>query len=213
MKLKQHLGACTTLVVVTTVIAQRPDILKGQLAHTFCEVTAVHELCDGRALVLDSHDRFLYLADFQSETVQRIGDQGAPIPFTPTTVTPAIQKAWLEVLYRPRVVWAALGGGQYGFAGASEPVAEYGSWPPVLPSRLPNSYIGFAGHGSLVVERLALPGIPSQYDVIGARGELVDRFQLAPNTQIVATGNRDVYLTTRGSDGRLTLQRFSVRSR
>jgi len=140
--------------------------------------------------------------------------RGDPIPFTPTLVSPAIRSALLAWMHKPRPVWTALGGGRYGFVDDTDyPVVDYGAWPLVLPPVLGVGFIGFASDGTLLIERLALPGMPSEYDVVGQRGELVDRFQLAANTQIVATGNRTVYVTIRGSDGRLRLQRFTTRPR
>ncbi len=358
MTCRIHLTTSLLSMLALTATAQRPDSVTGELQQTFREVTAVREMADGRALVLDSHERFVYLADFRAGTVRRLGEQGwgdrqylwpsrlltipgdtilvwdaiegrmhvltadgasvevrksipqsavgtrggaafvavmsdslgrlyrqeqhsrrlivtrlnetrtavdtvinvlatrdvssqlfpsysrwtvdatgrvahvlvkpyrvdlyAPngtattgsdIPFVPTEVTPAVQKAWLEVLHRPRIIWASQAGGPPGFIESQESQVVYGSWPLVMPPVVGHSFLGFAGDGSLLIERLALPGMPSEYDVVGQRGELVDRFQLAANAQVVATGNRAVYVTVRGPDNRLKLQRFSIRTR
>jgi hypothetical protein len=69
----------------------------------------------------------------------------------------------------------------------------------------------FASGGSLLIERTAMPGQPSEYDVIDEQAQLKDRFELPAGTRIVATGRDVVYVTVRGPDGRLKLQRFTMR--
>lgn len=336
-----------------TIGAQRPDSLRGHLRQTFREVTAVRELADGRALVLDSFDRFVYLADFRTGESQVIGEHGGadrqylwpsrllhlaadttlvwdaiegrihvlnwvggipairrsmpkaefsplspvasdargrmytavsigegsgllrwrpgvprvdtilqfrrvnqrgliptwdrwivsssgalayvhvspyrvdfhtpgakavlgkPIPFDPTPITPVIQKAWMEVLHQPRIVWASQMRGQLpAFEERTESWVDYGSWPLVLPAVVGESpLMQFTSDGSLLIERMAMPALSSEYDVVNELAVLADRFKLPAGTRIVATGREVVYVTTRGADGRLTLQRFSVRRR
>jgi hypothetical protein len=137
---------------------------------------------------------------------------GKPIAFDPKLVTPAIQKAWMEVLHEPHIVWAQTRGEPPRFEERVEPWVDYGSWPLVMPAivgRFP--LIQFASDGSLLIERVAMPALPSEYDVIDQHAELKDRFELPAGTRIVATGRDVIYLTVRGPDRRLTLQRFTVR--
>ena len=353
-----RLTTCLVIAVTASAAAQRPDSLTAELRETFREVTRVHERPDGRVMILDAHGMQVYLADFSSGDVFRIGRQGmadgqylwpsrlfplpgdttlvwdaiegkihvfteipgafeargtlpgsristptggkfspitsdalgrlyarasrgdsaallrldrassridtvavfaanfqrsstvfpvnvrwvvsssgavavvypepyrvdffvpgspvvrgAPISFVPTTVTPTVRSNWLQVLHRPRPAWAALGGGQYGFIDQTESDVDYASWPPVLPPVLYNAFVGFTSDGSLLIERLALPAMPTEYDLVDARGQLADRFQIAAGSQIVGTGRQAVYVSVRQPDGRLRLQRFSVRPR
>lgn len=139
--------------------------------------------------------------------------RGSPISLEPRLITPEIRRGWLALLHRPKPTWTSLGGGKYGFVDSEEGPVDYGSWPLVLPAVAgEDAFVQFASDGSLVIERLAIPGLPSEYDVIDARGQLVDRFELPAGTQIAATGSGVVYVTVRASDGRLKLQRFTVRS-
>jgi hypothetical protein len=62
-----------------------------------------------------------------------------------------------------------------------------------------------------LIERAAVPALPSEYDVIDEQARLKDRFELPAGTRIVATGRGVVYVTVRGPDSRLKLQRFTVR--
>jgi len=337
--------------------AQRPDSARGTLRQTFREVNAVRELGDGRALVLDSFERHLYLADFRTGDSQVIGEQGwgdrqylwpsrllhlsadttlvwdaiegrihvldwiggvpairrsmpktafgpsaqspfvpvvsddqgrmyrenpgsdgsvllrwipgalrvdtihrftrvsaggmfpvsdkwavsstgvlahvhvspyrvdfrtpetnavlgEPVPFDPVLVTPAIQKAWTAFLNEPRIVWAQARGQPPGFEERSEPWVTYGSWPLVMPAIVGRDpLVQFTSSGSLLIERMSVTTLPSEYDVIDTQGKLADRFQLPAGTRIVATGRDVVYVTARAGDGRLTLQRFTVRAK
>lgn len=139
---------------------------------------------------------------------------GKPIAFDPRPVTPAIQKAWLEALHEPKIMWSQRRGEQPEFFETTDSGVDHLSWPLVMPpivGRIP--LMQFASDGSLLIERMAMPALPSEYDVVNERAELADRFQLRAGTRIAATGRDVVYVTTRGADGRLTLQRFSVRRR
>lgn len=355
MILRTLLTTCLLATFASSAVAQRPDSVRGQLRQTFREVTAVRELADGRALVLDAFERHVYLADFRTGDTQVIGEHGwaerqylwpsrllhlaadttlvwdaiegrihvlswvggvpgirrsmpksafgpsqqspfvpvvsdergrmyregqtedgaallrwspgrlrvdtilrfrrvslkglfpisdtwavsssgvvayvhvspyrvdfrapgattvlgEPIRFDPTLVTPAIQKAWMEVLHEPRIVWAQARGQPPAFEERNEPFVDYGAWPLVLPAIVGNRpLIQFTSDGSLLIERMAMPALPSEYDVVDEQGRLANRFQLPAGTRIVATGREAVYVTNRGADGRLTLQRFSVR--
>lgn len=346
----------TVLLLSTLSIAaasQRPDSLTGELRQTFREIRAVLELPDGRTLVLDSHERFVYLADFRTGVTHVIGEhgsadrqylwpsrllhraadttfvwdaiegrihvldwaQGEPglrrsvpkssfsplspiesdglgrlysevqvgetgsallrwspgdpqidtlfrfrrarvgglfpawdrwvvsptgvvayvhvssyrvdlrvpganvvvgkaIAFDPKMVTPAIQKAWIETLQEPKIVWSQSRGEPPRFAESHESSVHYGSWPLVTPAFVGiRPLIQFASDGLLLIERTAVSGLPSEYDVIDAQAQLKDRFELPVGTRIVATGQNVVYLAVRGPENRLKLQRFSVRNR
>src|SRR5688500_14181657 len=72
-----HVTASLLLTIAFRASAQRPDSLTGELRQTFRDVSAVRELADGRVLVLDSHERFIYLADFRTGGSQVIGEQGS----------------------------------------------------------------------------------------------------------------------------------------
>lgn len=356
MTLRTLLTPCLLAVWSGYAGAQRPDSLRGQLRQTFREVTAVHETADGRALVLDSFERFVYLADFRTGETQVIGEQGwadrqylwpsrllrlaadttlvwdaiegrvhvidwvggtpairrsvhrsafgppsqhqsfspvtsddhgrmyssvqlgegsalvrwspseprvdtilrfrrarqvglfpawdqlivsssgvvayvhvspyrvdlrapganavvgKPIPFDAMPVTPAVQKAWLEAMHEPKIVWSQRTGEQPRFTETTESSVNYGSWPLVLPAIVGTKpLMQFASDGSLIIERMAMPALPSEYDVIDEQAQLEDRFQLPAGTRIVATGRDVVYVTVRGPENRLTLQRFTVR--
>jgi hypothetical protein len=358
MNVRAHLIACFTLAWAASAGGQRPDSLTGELRQTFREVRAVHELPDGRTLVLDSHDRFVYVADFRTGVTQVIDGHGSadgqylwpsrllhraadttlvwdaiegrvhilelsggvpairrtlhrsafgppsqhqsfspvtsddlgrmysevqlgegsalvrwspseprvdtilrfrrarqgglfpawdqlivsssgvlayvhvapyridlrapeatavvgkPIPFDPMLVTPAVQKAWMEVMHEPKIVWSQRTGEQPRFTESTESSVDYGSWPLVLPAIVGvRPLMQFASDGSLIIERMAMPALPSEYDVIDEQAQLKDRFQLPAGTRIAATGRDVVYVTVRGPDGRLKLQRFSIRSR
>jgi len=353
MTCRIHLTTSLLSTLALTAAAQRPDSLTGELRQTFREVTAVHELPDGRTLVLDSHERFVYVADFRTGETQVIGEQGwsdrqylwpsrllslttdttlvwdaiegrlhvldraggvpgirrsipktdfgparqsfvpvmsdsrgrmyrelptddgsallrwtrgdlqadtifrfrrasvqglvpssdkwtvsasgvvayvhasnyrvdlrapggnavlgKPIPYELKQVTPAVQKAWLEVLNQPRIVWAQVRGQPPAFEERTESWVDYGSWPLVLPAITGRDpLVQFASDGSLLIERVSMPALPTEYDVIDERAELKHRFQLPAGTRIVATGRDVVYVTTRGPDRRLTLRRYSV---
>ena len=77
MTCRIHLTTLLLSTAALTAAAQRPDSLTGELRQTFRAVTAVRELPDGRALVLDSQERFVYLADFRTGNAQVIGQQGS----------------------------------------------------------------------------------------------------------------------------------------
>ena len=353
MTCRVHLMTLLLSTFAITATAQRPDSLTGELRQTLREVRAVHELPDGRALVLDSHERFVYLADFRTGDSRVIGEQGwadrqylwpsrllrraddttfvwdaiagrihvldwvrgepgirrsmekqsfsalspvesdglgrlysdvqmgdggsalvrwspgeqridtllqfrrarvdglfpawdrwtvsstgvvayvhvspyrvdlrapgasdvvgKPIAFEPKIVTSTIQRAWTATLHEPRIVWSQSRGEQPTFVEKNDSPVEYGAWPMVTPAFVGiRPLLQFSSDGSLLVERTAITGLPSEYDVIDERAQLADRFQLPAGTRIVATGRDVVYLTNRGADGRLTLQRFSVRRR
>jgi hypothetical protein len=72
-----HLTASLLATLAIPATAQRPDSLTGEVRQTFREVTAVRELPDGRALVLDSFERFVYRADFRTGETRVIGEHGA----------------------------------------------------------------------------------------------------------------------------------------
>ena len=349
--------ACVTSVLAAPVAAQRPDSLTGQLRRSFREVTAVQELADDRVLVLDSFERFVFLADFRTGESRVIGEQGMgdrqymwpsrllrladdttliwdaiegrvhvidwvagepgvrrtiprssfaphaerplfpvasdgvgrmyselpigtggtalvrwsprdtridtvfrfrqgslrgvfpshdrwivsptgviayvnvstyrvdlrgpdaavvagkPIAFDPIPVTPAVQRAWLEALREPKIMWSQMSGEPPRFTESTDGGLDYtGPWPLVTPAIVARKpLMQFASDGSLLIERTAVAALPTDYDVIDEKAELKDRFSLAPGTRIVATGRDVVYLGVRGLDGRLTVQRFTVR--
>jgi hypothetical protein len=348
----QLAATLASMFAVMNATAQRPDSVTGELRRTFRNVTAVSELSDGRALVLDSHERFVYLADFRTGETKVIGEQGwgdrqylwpsrllhrsndttlvwdaiagrvhvlawngeepgirrsiekssfsaltpiesdgrgrlysevpaagggsalirwspgesrvdtlfrferagvrglfpssdrwivnssgavalvhvspyrvelrvpgsdvvegGPIPFVPKQVTPALQKAWAEALREPRIIWTQTRGEQPRFEETEESWVDHsGPWPLVTPAILGNDpMMQFTSDGSLLIERTAIPSLPSEYDVIDQRAVLKDRFELPVGTRIVATGRDVLYVTARGSDKRLTLQRFTFR--
>jgi hypothetical protein len=357
MTCRIHLTTSLLSTLAITATAQRPDSLAGEVRQTFREVRAVHELPDGRTLVLDSHERFVYLADFRTGDVLVIGEHGmadrqylwpsrllhraddttlvwdaiegrihvldwvggepairrsihrsafsptdqswlspvasdrqgrmysevkigvggsalvrwipgaervdtlfrfrranlrgvfpawdqwtvsstgvvayvhvspyridlrgpganvvagTPIAFDPKPVTADIQKAWLEALRQPQIMWSRRGREPPKFSEISGSGVDYtGPWPvatPAIVARKP--LMQFTSEGSLLIERAAVPALPSEYDVIDEQARLKDRFELPAGTRIVATGRGVVYVTVRGPDSRLKLQRFTVR--
>jgi hypothetical protein len=140
---------------------------------------------------------------------------GKPIAFDPRPVTPAIQRAWSDALREPRIMWSQRQGEPPRFTESHDSWVDYtGPWPLVTPAIVGwKPLMQFASDGSLLIERMVMPALPSEYDVVDERAELADRFQLPVGARIAATGREVVYVTTRGADGRLTLQRFSVRRR
>jgi hypothetical protein len=355
-----HFTAASLLTTVAfTATAQRPDSLTGELRRTFRDVRAVHELHDGRALVLDSHERFVYLADFRTGETHVIGEQGSadrqylwpsrllhrapdttlvwdaiegrvhvvdwvggeagirasiprsafpylqrpfnpiesddqgrlysevpigeggnavvrwsprnsrldtlfrfrrntvkgvfpasdrwvvsatglvayvhvspyrvdlrpaeaavvvgkPIAFDPKPVTPALQNAWTWALREPQIVWSQMRGEPPQFTESNDSPVDYsGPWPlftPAIVAKRP--LMQFMSDGSLLIERVSVPRLPSEYDVIDERAELKDRFELPAGSNIVATGRDAVYVTVRTAVNplrRFKLQRFTVR--
>jgi len=114
------------------------------------------------------------------------------------------------------MTWSQMQGEPPRFAETYDSPVDYtGPWPVVTPALVGTKpLIQFASDGSLLIERVSVPALPSEYDVIDERAELRDRFELPPGTNIVATGRDAVYVTVRTSENpsrRLKLQRFSVR--
>jgi hypothetical protein len=345
------------IALAAPVTAQRPDSLTGELRQTFREVRGVLELPDGRVLVLDSHERLVYVADFRTGETTLVGSQGTgegqylrpsrllalkadttliwdevagrihvldwvggrpgirrsipthlfgpehrftavasddrsrlysevpigegrlllrwspgelrvdtilhmrlrevqglfpardrwvvspngvlayvhvspyrvdlrvpgapvvvgrPIAFDPKLDTPAFRSAWSNALREPKISWSRKTGEEPQFMESYDSPVDYtGPWPLVTPAFVAlRPHIQFASDGSLLIERVSVPALPTEYDVISDRAELKDRFELAPGTNIVATGRDVVYVTVRTSESRFrrfTLQRFTVR--
>lgn len=61
----------------TATALRLPPLPEGRLPATFTTVSGIHELSDGRVIILDRGDRTVHLADFRTGTVVQVGRHGS----------------------------------------------------------------------------------------------------------------------------------------
>jgi hypothetical protein len=144
------------------------------------------------------------VADYRVERILPNGTRviGEPIPYTPVRVTPAMKQEVVAGMQKQMGEFAAQMP-----AGFIQSLIESTEWPEFKPPFQGGLVVAPDGRLWVPITRAAITGGGATYDVIDARGRLVERVAFPTGTGLLGFGGTAMYVVRTDADDLQYLQR------